>query len=106
MAAGLCLGGSAGATGAPRAPSPGLRFLLARTSWSRGRRLDEVLALAHPHGMDLRWLSGSARTLRLFLTGTPAAGSIAPMDGDGRFVAQHAPLRTPPTAGAGSAPCS
>jgi len=34
----------------------GLRFLLGRTRFSRGRRQDELLALAHPHGAELLWL--------------------------------------------------
>jgi len=32
------------------------RFLLGRTLFSNGRRRDEVLALAHPHGGELTWL--------------------------------------------------
>lgn len=39
------------------APPPReLRFLLGRTSFTNGRRRDELLALAHPHGAELRWL--------------------------------------------------
>ncbi len=34
----------------------GDRFLLGRTLFSRGRRQDELLALAHPHGGELNWL--------------------------------------------------
>jgi hypothetical protein len=34
----------------------GYRFLLARTQWSGGRRRDELLGLAHPHGRELTWL--------------------------------------------------
>jgi hypothetical protein len=33
-----------------------LRFLLARTRIRNGRRRDELLAHAHPHGADLTWL--------------------------------------------------
>ena len=33
-----------------------LRFLLGRTRFTNGRRRDELLALAHPHGADLTWL--------------------------------------------------
>ena len=33
-----------------------LRFLLGRTRFTNGRRQDELLALAHPHGADLTWL--------------------------------------------------
>jgi hypothetical protein len=29
---------------------------LGRTQLTNGRRRDELLALAHPHGADLRWL--------------------------------------------------
>jgi hypothetical protein len=32
------------------------RFLLARTQFSSGRRRDELLALAHPHGGEITWL--------------------------------------------------
>lgn len=37
-------------------PLSGLRFLLGRTHFTNGRRHDELLALAHPHGADLTWL--------------------------------------------------
>lgn len=33
-----------------------LRFLLGRTQFTNGRRRDELLALAHPHGAELTWL--------------------------------------------------
>ncbi len=33
-----------------------LRFLLGRTRFTNGRRRDELLALAHPHGAELAWL--------------------------------------------------
>ena len=33
-----------------------LRFLLGRTRFRNGRRRDELLALAHPHGAELTWL--------------------------------------------------
>jgi len=33
-----------------------LRFRLGRTHFSRGRRRDELLAVAHPHGSELAWL--------------------------------------------------
>jgi hypothetical protein len=33
-----------------------LRFLVGRTRFTNGRRADEVLAVAHPHGADLTWL--------------------------------------------------
>lgn len=33
-----------------------LRFLLGRTRFTGGRRRDELLALAHPHGAELTWL--------------------------------------------------
>ena len=36
-------------------PSPELRFLLGRTRFTDGRRHDELLALAHPHGAELAW---------------------------------------------------
>ena len=32
-----------------------LRFLLGRTQFTDGRRRDELLALAHPHGAELMW---------------------------------------------------
>jgi Uncharacterized protein conserved in bacteria (DUF2332) len=32
------------------------RFLLGRTRFTNGRRSDELLALAHPHGAELVWL--------------------------------------------------
>jgi hypothetical protein len=39
------------------APPPGgHRFLLGRTRFVDGRRRDQLLALAHPHGADLMWL--------------------------------------------------
>lgn len=41
------------------APAPSLgerRFLLGRTVLTNGRRRDELLALAHPHGAELTWL--------------------------------------------------
>jgi hypothetical protein len=34
------------------------QFLLGRTRFSKERRRDELLALAHPHGAELTWLSG------------------------------------------------
>jgi hypothetical protein len=37
-------------------PMNELRFLLGRTRFTNGRRRDELLALAHPHGADLTWL--------------------------------------------------
>lgn len=38
-------------------PPPGdHRFLLGRTRFTNGRRHDELLALAHPHGAELTWL--------------------------------------------------
>jgi len=37
----------------------GMRFVLGRTRLSRGRRADHALALAHPHGADLRWLASA-----------------------------------------------
>ena len=41
---------------AASAPRPsGLRFLLTRTHLTNGRRRDELLALAHPHGAELTW---------------------------------------------------
>ena len=33
-----------------------LRFLLSRTRFVKGRRYDELLALAHPHGAEVAWL--------------------------------------------------
>ena len=39
-------------------PRSGLSFLLGRTRFSKGRREDERLALAHPHGAELLWLGG------------------------------------------------
>jgi hypothetical protein len=33
-----------------------LRFLVGRTQFTNGRRRDQLLALAHPHGADLTWL--------------------------------------------------
>ncbi|MGH2690399.1 MAG: DUF2332 family protein, partial [Actinomycetota bacterium] len=39
------------------APAPSdLRFLLGRTRFTDGRRRDELLAVAHPHGSELAWL--------------------------------------------------
>jgi hypothetical protein len=35
---------------------PTLRFLVGRTRFTGGRREDELLALAHPHGGELTWL--------------------------------------------------
>jgi hypothetical protein len=41
------------------APRPAaFRFLLGRTRFANGRRRDELLALAHPHGAELTWHSG------------------------------------------------
>jgi hypothetical protein len=38
------------------APSPStVQFLLGRARFTNGRRRDELLALAHPHGADLAW---------------------------------------------------
>lgn len=37
-------------------PLSDLRFLLGRTQFTNGRRHDELLALAHPHGAELTWL--------------------------------------------------
>ena len=37
-------------------PAGELRFLVGRTRFTSGRRHDEFLALAHPHGADLAWL--------------------------------------------------
>ena len=34
------------------------RFLLGRTQFTNGRRDDELLALAHPHGAEVTWLGG------------------------------------------------
>jgi hypothetical protein len=39
-------------------PSSELRFLLGRTTFSHGRRRDELLGLAHPHGAELTWCEG------------------------------------------------
>lgn len=40
------------------APSPSeLRYLLGRTQFTKGQRRDELLAVAHPHGGELYWLS-------------------------------------------------
>ncbi|MBM3217285.1 MAG: DUF2332 domain-containing protein [Candidatus Rokubacteria bacterium] len=41
---------------APALPSDELRFLLGRTRFTSGRRRDELLAVAHPHGTELTWL--------------------------------------------------
>jgi hypothetical protein len=39
------------------APPPStFQFLLGRTRFTNGRRRDELLALAHPHGAELTWL--------------------------------------------------
>ncbi|MGE3409188.1 MAG: DUF2332 domain-containing protein [Pirellulales bacterium] len=35
------------------------RFLLGRTTFTRGQRRDEMLAIAHPHGASLEWLSSA-----------------------------------------------
>jgi len=43
-------------------PMNELRFLLGRTRFTNGQRRDELLALAHPHGADLTWLSRDAFT--------------------------------------------
>lgn len=37
-------------------PMSEMRFLLGRTHFTNGRRRDELLAIAHPHGADLAWL--------------------------------------------------
>lgn len=37
-------------------PVTSLRFLLGRTRFTKARRRDELLALAHPHGAELAWL--------------------------------------------------
>ena len=37
-------------------PATEHRFLLGRTRFSAGRRRDELLGLAHPHGAELTWL--------------------------------------------------
>jgi hypothetical protein len=37
-------------------PHDGRRFLLGRTRFVNGRRQDEMLALAHPHGVEMAWL--------------------------------------------------
>lgn len=37
----------------------GMRFVLGRTRLTRGRRTDHALALAHPHGADLRWVAST-----------------------------------------------
>jgi len=37
-------------------PQSDLRYLLGRTTFTGGRRRDELLALAHPHGADVQWL--------------------------------------------------
>ncbi len=37
-------------------PQNELRYLLGRTTLIGGRRRDELLALAHPHGAELAWL--------------------------------------------------
>jgi hypothetical protein len=43
---------------AARAPAaPELRFLVGRTTFRGGMGNDELLALAHPHGLDMTWLS-------------------------------------------------
>jgi len=41
---------------APEPAPSGLRFVLARTLFTKGQRRDEILALSHPHGGELRWL--------------------------------------------------
>jgi hypothetical protein len=42
---------------AARAPTvPELRFLVGRTTFRRGVAKDELLALAHPHGLEMTWL--------------------------------------------------
>jgi hypothetical protein len=33
-----------------------LRFVVGRTTFNRGRAVDETLAIAHPHGMEMTWL--------------------------------------------------
>jgi hypothetical protein len=40
---------------------PELRFLLGRTTFAEGKRHDELLALVHPHGTALEWLSDDPR---------------------------------------------
>ena len=37
-------------------PPSELRFLLGRTRFTNGRRDDELLGIAHPHGAELTWL--------------------------------------------------
>jgi hypothetical protein len=47
---------------AGRAPEvPELRFLVGRTTFREGMGNDELLALAHPHGGEMTWLSTSPR---------------------------------------------
>ena len=41
-----------------------LRFLLGRTRFTNGRRHDELLALAHPHGAELAWLPAGRAIIR------------------------------------------
>ena len=42
--------------------SNGLQFLLGRTTFTHGRRHDELLGLAHPHGAELTWCEGRDTT--------------------------------------------
>ena len=37
-------------------PQNDLRYLLGRTTFTRGERRDELLAISHPHGAELAWL--------------------------------------------------
>ena len=39
-------------------PLNDLQFLLGRTTFTHGRRHDELLGLAHPHGAELTWCEG------------------------------------------------
>jgi hypothetical protein len=42
-------------------PETGFNFLLGLTHFRKGRRMDSLLALAHPHGAELTWLSATTQ---------------------------------------------
>jgi hypothetical protein len=43
----------------PPAPHGQLKFIVGRTTFTRGVAVDEVLAIAHPHGSEMTWLAGT-----------------------------------------------
>lgn len=43
----------------PPVPHGNLRFIVGRTTFTRGTAVDEVLAIAHHHGSEMTWLDGT-----------------------------------------------